>query len=103
VRAFHAGEIVYVFDNLGKSPYPYANRAYDETDRKLSHLMASYWVNFATTGNPNAQGLPRWPVYTREADESLEFGDAVQVRAGIRKDRLDFMDRYYAGRRADRN
>ena len=103
VRAFHAGEIIYVFDNLGKSPYPYANRAYDETDRKLSHLMASYWVNFATTGNPNAQGLPRWPVYTREADESLEFGDAVQVRAGIRKDRLDFMDRYYAGRRGDRN
>ena len=103
VRAFHAAEIIYVFDNLSKSPYPYANRAYDDTDRKLSNLMASYWVNFATTGNPNAQGLPRWPVYARQADESLEFGDAVQVRAGIRKDRLDFMDRYYADRRGDRN
>ena len=28
VKAFHAAEIIYVFDDLGKSPYPYANRAY---------------------------------------------------------------------------
>jgi para-nitrobenzyl esterase len=101
--AFHAAEIIYVFDNLGQSPFTYANRAYNDTDRKLSHVMASYWVNFATSGNPNGAGLPVWPVYTRSADESLEFGDTVQVRSGIRKDRLDFMDAYYAGQRRDTN
>ena len=101
--AFHAAEIIYVFDNLGKSPYTYANRAYDDTDRKLSHLMAAYWVNFAKTGNPNGEGLSAWPVYTREADAALELGDTVQVRSGIRKDRLDFMDQYYAGQRHDTN
>jgi para-nitrobenzyl esterase len=101
--AFHAAEIIYVFDNLGKSPYPYANRAYDDTDRKVSQLMTSYWVNFAMSGNPNGEGLPAWPVYSRTTDQALEFGDTVQVRTGSRKDRLDFMDRYYAGRRTGTN
>jgi para-nitrobenzyl esterase len=101
--AFHAGEIIYVFDNLGKSPYPYANRGYTDVDRQLSNTMASYWVNFATTGNPNGKGLPEWPAYVREKDEALEFGDTVHVQAGIRKERLDFMDRYYAEQRARSN
>ena len=103
VKAFHAAEIIYVFDNLGKSPYPYANRAYDETDRTLSNAMASYWVNFATKGNPNGEGLTAWPVYSRQADEALEFGDAVQVRKALRNDRLEFTDRYYSTRRTNRN
>jgi para-nitrobenzyl esterase len=101
--AFHAGEIIYVFDNLGKSPSPYANRGYTDVDRQLSNAMASYWVNFATTGNPNGKGLPEWPAYVREKDEALEFGDTVHVQAGIRKERLDFMDRYYAEQRARSN
>ncbi len=98
--AYHAAEIIYVFGNLGKSPYPYANAAYDDTDRKLSRLMVSYWLNFATKGDPNGEGLPVWPVYTRKTDEALELGDNVRVVSGNRKSRLDFMDKYYAGRRA---
>jgi para-nitrobenzyl esterase len=101
--AFHAAEIIYVFNSIGKSPYPYANRDYDDTDRKLSNLMASYWVNFATRGNPNGDSMPEWPAYSRDADEALEFGDTVQVRHGIRKDRLDFQDRYYAAQRGKTN
>ena len=101
--AFHAAEIIYVFDNLGKSPYPYANRDYDATDHQVSDVMASYWVNFATTGDPNGEGLPVWPIYTREADAALEFGDTVEVRTGIRKGRLDFMDAYYSAQRGETN
>jgi para-nitrobenzyl esterase len=101
--AYHAAEIVYVFGNLGKSPYPYANRSYDEVDRKLSNLMRSYWVNFATNGDPNGEGLPAWPASMRTADEALEFGDTVQVRKDVRSERLDFMDKYYAARRTATN
>ncbi len=98
--AFHAGEIIYAFNNLGKSPYPYANGPYGDVDRQLSNRMASYWVNFAATGDPNGEGLPVWPAYDTQADTALEFGDTVQVSTGIRKDRLDFIDRYYAAERA---
>ena len=102
--AFHAADIIYVFNNLSRSPYPYANRNFDDTDQRVSDLMASYWVNFAVTGNPNGEGLPEWPVYTEAADEALEFGDDVTVRADIRKSKsgLDFFDRYYAAQRAAR-
>lgn len=97
--AFHASEIVYVFDNLGKSPFAYANREYDDTDRALSTQMAAYWVNFAKTGDPNGEGLPAWPRYARDADEVLEFGDTVHVSRAVRAARLDFMDRFDASRR----
>jgi para-nitrobenzyl esterase len=101
--AYHAAEIVYVFGNLGKSPYPYANRSYDDVDRKLSTLMVSYWINFAHNGHPNGDGLPTWPAYARASDEALEFGDTVQVRKGVRSARLDFMDQYYGKRRSATN
>jgi para-nitrobenzyl esterase len=94
--AYHTAEIVYVFGNLGRSPYTYANGAYDATDRRLSNEMSSYWVNFAKTGNPNGEGLTQWPAYARDADQWMEFGDTTKVASGVRTERLDFADRFYA-------
>ena len=84
-------------------PTRYANRDYTDTDRKLSDILASYWVNLAATGNPNADGLPPWPAYDPEADAALHIGDTITVEQGIRKDRLDFFDRYYAAQRGGKN
>ena len=56
--AFHAGELLYVFDNL--QAYPWAS---DDADRALAKLASSYWVNFVMNGDPNGPGLPRWPSY----------------------------------------
>ena len=99
--AYHTAEIAYVFDNFGVSPHPYANRDYTDTDRRLSDILASYWVNMAATGNPNAEGLPEWPAYDSGADAALHIGDTIAVERGIRKDRLDFFDRYYAAQRGN--
>ena len=102
--AYHTAEIPYVFNNLGGGGrYWFANRDYDETDRQLSEAMASYWVNFAATGDPNGDGLPEWPAYTRPDEAALELGDVVQVRKGVRAARLDFFEQHYAALRAASN
>jgi para-nitrobenzyl esterase len=59
--AFHAGELLYVFDNLHAFPW-----AIDDADRALAKLASSYWVNFVANGDPNGLGLPRWPSYRSE-------------------------------------
>jgi para-nitrobenzyl esterase len=97
--AYHTAEIPYVFDNFGVSTAPNANRDYDETDRGLSDTLASYWINFAATGDPNGPGLHEWPAFDPDADEALEVGDTIQVRSGVRKERLDLLDRYYGAQR----
>jgi para-nitrobenzyl esterase len=53
--AFHAGEILYVFDNLHVFPW-----TIEDADRDLARLASSYWVNFVMNGDPNGEGLPRW-------------------------------------------
>ena len=54
--------------------------------------MSSYWVNFATTGDPNGKGLPVWPVFDPKADVLMEFGDKVGVEPIPHKPALDFLD-----------
>ena len=41
----------------------------------LTPRLSSYWVNFATTGNPSGKGLPPWPAVTKEAPQTMEVGD----------------------------
>ncbi|HET8889202.1 MAG TPA: carboxylesterase family protein [Candidatus Angelobacter sp.] len=89
LRAFHALDIAYVFGTF-VWPFPW-----DDTDKKLSDAMTSYWVNFAATGNPNGGNLAKWPVYNAKDDQALEFGDQVAVRSEVNKAGLDFFDGYY--------
>lgn len=68
--AWHGAEIVYAFDNLAARDWPWS-----DVDRELSDRMASYWVNFARTGDPNSEGLPYWPT-SSEAPEQVMKLDA---------------------------
>ena len=92
-RAYHASEIAYVFGNL-TPPSPW-----EDTDRKLSAAISSYWVNFATSGDPNGKKLVKWPAYQAKTDSALELGDQIQVRTAINKPALDFLDKYFERQR----
>ena len=78
--AFHAGEILYVFDNLGVFSWPI-----DEADRALAKTASSYWLNFIKTGDPNGPGLPAWPSF-RDAAAPVMALDAPAA-AGAEQDR----------------
>lgn len=54
--AHHTSEIPYVFGTLGKL----VDRRPDAVDYEVSDMVSSYWVNFATSGDPNGEGLPEW-------------------------------------------
>src|SRR5262245_17742335 len=87
--AYHAGEIVYVFDNLNRQ-----NSLLQEADFKLAEMMSNYWVNFAMTGDPNGKGLPKWTPYNGETEAYLDFGDTVQLRNHLLKAQLDFIEQF---------
>jgi para-nitrobenzyl esterase len=95
MRSFHSAEIAYVFHNVAMD----TRRPWEDTDRKLADVMSSYWVNFATTGDPNGSGLLKWPVYNAKDDTVMGFGDKIELMPVPHKPALDFLDRHFEKRR----
>jgi para-nitrobenzyl esterase len=89
VEAVHASEISYVFGALDSVP----GVTWEPGDRALSDAIATYWTNFAKTGNPNGGGLPDWPVYSKEDGFQVMHLDTVQKAAPAQHmDRYEFWD-----------
>ncbi|MEU5192345.1 carboxylesterase family protein [Streptomyces klenkii] len=59
--ASHAFELPYLFDG-----FP-LQKPLNEAQVALSDRMTDYWTRFARTGDPNAPGAPRWPVFRDRA------------------------------------
>lgn len=85
--AYHGSDISYVFRTLDARAF-----SADETDDALAETMSSYWVNFATTGDPNGDGLPPWPAYTTDGGAYLELGDDVRSRSHLNREACDFLE-----------
>ena len=86
--AYHAAEIQYAFNNVASRPWA------TDVDRRLADQMSTYWVNFATTGDPNGKGLPKWTPYDQKGEPYLELGDAVQTKTHLLKSQLDFLEAF---------
>ncbi len=74
----HASELPFVFAKVAQR-YGQAATPDDYTAARLIH---QYWVNFAKAGNPNGQGLPDWPAYTKDNDTILTFTPDASAVAG---------------------
>jgi para-nitrobenzyl esterase len=82
--AYHLLEIGYVFGNFIPFLSPLkADTYYNSTDKALSDVMMSYWINFAANGDPNKEGLTKWPTYDANTGQYLDLGDAIQAKSGL--------------------
>lgn len=94
--AWHGAEIAYALDNLHTRNWPW-----QATDRRLSEVMATYWVNFARTGNPNGAAVgnarfPMWPEYRSAPSELMELGRNIYRVSDPSRATFEVLDEYYA-------
>jgi carboxylesterase type B len=82
--ATHGAEIPYAFNAPGA--------LWTDVDRGLADTTSSYWVNFATRGDPNGAGLPRWPALQPTAHERLILGPKIGTGPGLDADRVALLD-----------
>lgn len=84
LKATHATEIPYVFNNLS-APRPIPDLSSpalvsaSEKDRALAERISSYWVNFAKTGDPNGKQLPAWPRFQDRDQPPYVLGETAEI------------------------
>jgi len=87
----HQAEIPFVFGTLPHTGF--LSGPYTDADKKLSDQIQTYWVNFATTGNPNLpnlNGLPEWPKSNPTTRPYMEFTTGgPQVHENLRREICD--------------
>jgi para-nitrobenzyl esterase len=91
-RAYHGADIFYVFHNLHLFMQRWA-----DWDQKLEDIVSSYWVNFATSGDPNGATLTKWEAYTTaERDRVMILGDKVEFSQWtLDSSKIALFDAYY--------
>jgi para-nitrobenzyl esterase len=88
--ASHVTEIPFVFGTLTPQQVIGSATPPAEADRALARTMMSYWVNFATHGDPNGYGLPSWPGYDEE-DVIQILDTTIEARPNPQAARFRFL------------
>jgi para-nitrobenzyl esterase len=91
--AFHSAEFGYALKTL-----KLWDRPFTPYDHELSEIMSSYWVNFASTGDPNGENLPVWPVFTNDTKQAIILGDEIKQEEVPFRAQLEFLEWYDFGR-----
>jgi para-nitrobenzyl esterase len=84
----HSADLPYVFGYFPKAGNIAGN--FGDVDFKLADLIERYWANFARTGDPNSNGLPKWPEFDGEqAYIQFKQDGSVTSAAGLRRTQCD--------------
>ena len=70
----HGSDVPFHFQTLALRGTP------AKQDAALSDTISSYDVNFAKSGDPNGQGLPRWPAFTDQNQQVMVYDAAPSAR-----------------------
>lgn len=97
----HGQDIAYVFQQLD-SKLPHIT----QTDMDLSESIATYWTNFAKTGNPNDKELTHWPAFSQSSDNNstnkvMYFQQQPKVGKVPDEAALKILDEYFQWRRSE--
>jgi len=96
IGARHAGEIEYVFGALDRS---LPKVPWQPSDRELSAAMTTYWANFARSGDPNGDDLPKWPRYEAGSRQVLHLDETIHAAPDANRARYEVIDAYAAKQR----
>jgi para-nitrobenzyl esterase len=82
LKAPHALEIPFVFNEAHRSPF-----AGSRPERiELAEAMSSAWVAFAHSGDPNHDGLLKWPSYLTDSRSTMVFDAPCRVDVDARRE-----------------
>lgn len=76
MRAHHALEIGFAFDNTSRVP---GMSGGGEQAAALAGRMSNAWISFARNGNPNTPSLPAWPDYSIDHRPTMLFNNEPRV------------------------
>nr|XP_020138152.1 liver carboxylesterase 1-like [Microcebus murinus] len=83
VRGDHGDELFSVFGA------PFLQEGASDKETKLSKMVMKFWANFARNGNPNGEGLPHWPAYTKK-EGYLQIDVPTQAAQKLKDKEVDF-------------
>ena len=85
--ATHTAEISFAWNN----PKGQASQTWNDVDIKLADQMSSYWVNFIMKGDPNGNGLAKWPEFKDLSKSTvMVFADMPQAEPTAPAAKLSF-------------
>lgn len=91
--AYHGMELFYIFNTWEDTPFG-RGLLFRPQDDSMQVNMLNYWVNFATTGNPNGMNLVAWQPYDGVEDCYLEIKATPNGnQCGVRTRQSDVLDK----------
>lgn len=82
LHGFHAGELPYLFGTASRTPPLWPPIPATRTEALLSQAIGDYWVSFARSGKPGAEGCPDWPDHARTG-ANLRFAGAPLLEEAL--------------------